>query len=994
MYCERLLKGIALPCLLFLAATGFTQERVITGKVTSSNDGAPVQGVTVTGKGTRIATQTNAEGLFSISISPSVKTLVFSSVGFASQEIDIEGKTTVDVALVITNATLNEVVVTGYGTAKRKDLTGSIATVTSKDFVKGPIVSPEQLIAGKVAGVQITPNSGMPGSGSRIRIRAGTSLNASNDPLIVIDGVPIDNNSISGAPSPLAMVNPNDIESMNILKDASAAAIYGNRAANGVILITTKKGSTGKLKVNFSTLNSISEIREKADVLSTEQFAALVNQKGSASDKALLGNTSTRWQDEIYQSAFSTDNNISVSGGIAKLPYRFSLGYLNQDGILKTSNLQRTTIGLNLSPKFLKNHLSVNLNAKYSSASNTFANQGAISSAVYFDPTKPIYSGKPEYGGYFEWLSSGTTLNGLAQKNPVGLINQRDDQSDVDRFIGNVILNYKMHFLPDLQANLNLGMDRSNGEGDVFVPATAASDFNRTSLTGAPAPGRLNHYEQEKTNKLLEFYFSYAKDLTDIKSRVDVVAGYSWQDWKTETPTFPDLAANGKDTVARANPPGFTQNTLVSFYGRLNYGYMNRYLLTFTMRRDGSSRFSEKNRWGNFPSVGLAWNAKEESFLKNNEVISAMKFRLGWGITGQQDGIADYGYQPVFFYGNAAAQYQFGNNYYTVVRPQRYDEDLKWEETNSRNIGLDMGFFKNRLGFTVEYYNRKTKNLLALVPAPAGTNFSNEIVTNVGNTESEGLEFSLNATPVSNKDFTLDLQYNLTYVIQYEITKLQLVNDPKYLGAEVGSIGINGYVQRNTVGYRPNTFFLYKQIYDESGLPIEGLYEDKNRDGKIDDLDKYWVHSSEAKVYMGFSANATYKKFNAGFTMRASLDNYMYNNVKAGSGILVNVLTGQNYLNNAHSDVLASGFKNRQSWSDWYLENASFLRMDNLYLNYTFGKLNFLKKGQNNLRISASVQNVFVITNYDGMDPELSGGIDGTIYPKPRFYSLGFNLDF
>ena len=990
MLSRNLLRKSALPFFLLISQFVFSQGTEITGKVTDSKDGTPIAGVTVTPKGSRTGTQTNTEGTYSIQVPRGTTVLVFSSVGFTTQEINISGKNRADVIMIITNESLGEVVVIGYGTARKKDLTGSVATVTSKDFVKGPITTPEQLIAGKVAGVQITPNNGMPGSGSRIRIRGGTSLRASNDPLIVIDGVPLDNGGISGASNPLALINPNDIESMTVLKDASAAAIYGNRAANGVILITTKKGAIGKLQVNFSTLNSVSTVTDKVNVLSADAFRNLVTEKGNASEIAMLGTENTDWQDQIYRTAFSTDNNISLRGGIAKVPYRLSLGYLSQNGVLKRSNLKRTSVGLNLSPKFFDDHLTVNANAKYAYSKNFFANQAAISAAVYFDPTKPILSGKQEYGGYYEWLSSGTTLNGLSQKNPVGLLNQREDESDVNRFIGNVQFDYKLHFLPELHANLNLGLDRSNGTGTIFVPAEAAADFNHRSSTGTTG-GRFNQYEQSKTNQLLEFYLNYTKDISAIKSRVDAVAGYSWQDWKTETPSFADLAANKTDTVGRAGTPGFTQNTLVSFYGRLNYALMNRYLATFTMRRDGSSRFSEDNRWGNFPSVALAWNIKEESFLKASRALSALKLRLGWGITGQQDGIPDYGYQPNFFYGNDAAQYQFGNGYFVVARPQAYDEKLKWEETDSRNIGLDMGFVNNRINFSVDYYNRSTKDLLAQVPAPAGTNFSNEIVTNIGSTKSQGLEFGINVNAVNTSNFNLDLAYNLTYIMKYDITNLQLVNDPGYLGAEVGSIGINGFVQRHTVGYRPFTYFLYKQIYNPDGTPIEGLYEDKNRDGKIDDLDKYWVHNPEPKVYMGFSANASYKKFGGGFTMRASIDNYMFNNVKAGSGIIVNVLTGQNYLNNAHSDVLASEFRNRQTWSDYYLENASFLRMDNLYFNYNVGSVN---KRWTNLRLNFSIQNVFVVTKYDGLDPELSGGIDGTVYPRPTMYSFGVNLDF
>ncbi|HLG39499.1 MAG TPA: SusC/RagA family TonB-linked outer membrane protein, partial [Chitinophagaceae bacterium] len=502
MFCRNLLKATVLFTLLLITQLSNAQDKVITGKVTDSRNASGVAGVNITPKGGTGGTQTGSDGSYRISVNSSITVLVFSSAGFTTLEVSIDGRSVIDVTLEINTSTLGDVVVIGYGTARKRDLTGSITSVSSKDFVKGPISTPEQLIMGKVPGVQITPNSGMPGSGSRIRIRAGTSLRASNDPLIVIDGVPLDNGGISGASNPLALINPNDIENMTILKDASAAAIYGNRAANGVILITTKKGTAGRLQVDFSTLNSISAITDKVDVLNPEEFRSLVTQNGNASEVAMLGNENTVWQDLIYHKAFATDNNISVRGGVNQLPYRLSLGYLNQDGILKRSNLQRYSAGLNLSPKFLDNHLGVNLNVKYSHSKNFFANGAALGSAVYFDPTKPVMSGKQEYGGYYEWLSSGTTLNGLSQKNPVGLLNQREDESNVDRVIGNVQIDYKFHFLPELRANLNVGGDRSHGEGTIFVPATAAADFSRTSVTGAPAPGRFDQYEQTKTNKL------------------------------------------------------------------------------------------------------------------------------------------------------------------------------------------------------------------------------------------------------------------------------------------------------------------------------------------------------------------------------------------------------------------------------------------------------------------------------------------------------------
>lgn len=983
---RRLLQSFVLPALLLLCAHVALAQKVVSGRVTDIQ-GNGIPSVTVSVKGTNTGVSTDTAGRFRINVPASGNTLVFSSVGYQSQEVAVGNRSEIGLTLQTATGNLNEVVVIGYGTARRRDLTGSVAAVTSKDFVRGPITTPEQLIAGKVAGVQITPNSGAPGSGSRIRVRAGTSLNASNDPLIVIDGVPIapirnadGSSSVSGVADPLSMINPNDIESFNILKDASAAAIYGSRAANGVILITTKKGASGKPRVTFSTLNSVANRTGELDVLSADEFRTLVNAKGTAAEKAMLGTANTDWQDEIYRTAFTTDNNIALSGGVKNIPYRLSLGYLNQNGILKTSNLQRGTVGLNLSPKFLDNHLSVNANTKFSMSHNKFANEGAIYAATAFNPTVPVYSGKDEYGGYWEWLD-GTQPRGVAPRNPVGLLNQREDESDVTRFIGNVQVDYKLHFLPDLRANLNVGLDKSNSDGHVFVPATAASDFTRKGVS--------RDYEQEKTNKLLEFYLNYNKEF-NASNRIDLVGGYSWQDWLTFAPSFNDYQADGTTIFKPAGVPFETQNTLVSFYGRMNYSLKNRYLFTFTYRRDGSSRFSEDNRWGDFPSAAVAWNVKEESFLRNVNVLSNLKLRFGWGKTGQQDIGSDYAYQPNIFYGDSAARYQFGNQFVTVARPAAFDENLKWEETESRNIAIDLGFVDNRIGFTAEYYHKNTDDLLAVVPAPAGTNFSNQLLTNIGSIKNRGLEFTLNTVPVRNKDFNLDVNFNLTYIIENEITKLQLVNDPTYLGAPVGATGFNN-VQIHTVGYRPYTFFLYKQVYDKSGAPIEGLYEDINRDGKIDDLDKYWGKNPEPRVFMGFSANSTYKKFGAGFSARANYGNYMYNNVSAGQGILQHTFTGLSYLNNPTTEILVSQFNNRQSWSDYYLENASFFRMDNAYVNYNMGRV---FNNRANMRLSLNVQNVFVITKYSGLDPERSGGIDGTVYPRPRVYALGVNLDF
>ena len=982
---KRLCCTVLLVFLLLSSASTFSQLKTITGKVVDATNTA-IAGVTVSVKGKKdLATVTDVNGNFSIKDVATGEVLVFSHVGFLEFEERVGSAGTVNITLNASSSNLNEVVIVGYGTARKKDLTGAVATVTSRDFQKGQITTPEQLIAGKVAGVQVTPGSGAPGSGSRIRIRGGSSLNASNAPLIVIDGVPVDNGGISGVANPLALINPNDIESFNILKDASAAAIYGSRAANGVILITTKAGSAGQFKASFSTVNSVGVRTGSVDVLTGDEFRKLVNDYdgsiASPADRALIGTNTTDWQDEIYRSAFTSDNNLSFSGGISELPYRLSFGLLSQNGMLHTDNLKRYSIGLNLSPSFFNKHLSVKLNSKFSRTNSHFANQGAVGSAVYFDPSQPIYSGKSEFGGYFEWLN-GTSPNFNAARNPLGLLYMRDDNGHSNRMLGNIQFDYKFHFLPDLRANLNLGLDKSKGYGTVFVPAEAASQFNRG--------GTNNQYEQRKTNKLLEFFLNYVTDIEKIKSRIDFIAGYSWQDWMTESPAFPDRRADGTE-FEPAGVPGFTQNTLVSFYGRLNYNLKERYLLTFTMRRDGSSRFSPDTRWGNFPSAAIAWRVKEESFLKNSNVFSDMKIRLGWGITGQQDGIADYGYQANYFYGDSAAQYQFGPGYVPVIRPQGYDANLKWEETETRNVGLDLGFMKNKLLVSIDYFKKNTKDLLAVVPVPGGTNFTNNLLTNVGALENQGLEFTVTSKTIDREDFNLDLGFNLTYIIKSEITKLQLINDPNYLGADVGNTGFNT-VQKHTVGYRANTFFLYKQIYDVNGRPIEGFYEDLDRNGTaLQETDKQWYKNPEPTAYLGFTANATYKKFSFGFVVRANMGNYMYNAVKAGSGIYQNVFPNQGYLSNAHRDILNTQFDNRQTWSDYYLENASFLKMDYLNIGYNAGYLKMIKA---NARFNVSIQNVFVITEYSGLDPEIAGGIDNAIYPRPRVFALGINLDF
>jgi iron complex outermembrane receptor protein len=980
MYCEKLLKAILLPCLLFLSVTGFSQDRVITGKVTDSKDGSALPGVTITAKGSGSGTQTNADGSYRISVDRSVTILVFSSVGFGTQEISIDGKNSIDVSMVFSSATLGEVIVsTGYGTARKKDLTGSITQISAKDFQKGPQTSPLQLVQGKVPGVQISTGNGMPGAGIYIRIRQGASLNASNDPLIVVDGVPLETGGISGVANPLALLNPNDIESMNILKDASATAIFGNRASNGVIIINTKKGSSGKLKVSYNNNMTLSTVTDLADVLNADEFRSLVNAQGTAAQKALLGTENTDWQNHIYRDAFSQEHNISLTGGIKKLPYRLSLGYLNQDGILKNDNMQRGTMAINVNPKLMKNHLSIDINMKNSVSRSQFANQGAIGSAVFFDPTQPIYNtNKPQYGGYWEWELNGLP-NTLAPKNPLSLLNQSKNIGNTYRSIGNIQFDYKFHFMPELRANLNLGYDVSKGSGkNTTLPTNAAAYYNQ---------GSINRYMQKRWNYLSDFYLNYAKNYSSIKSRVDFTIGYGWQDWTVYSPGFPTINGNG---VIPAGPPFKSQHTLLSTFSRLNYGYDDRYLLTATIRRDGSSRFSEDNRYGWFPSAALAWRISRESFLQNSKTISDLKLRLGWGKTGQQDVGSDYPYLARYTVSDSSGMYQFGSNYYLLLRPEGYDENLKWETTETYNAGLDVGLFSGRLNFSVDAYFKKTKDLLAVISVPAGSNLTNQILTNVGNIENRGIEFSISGTPIRTKDLTWEANFNFTYN-ESEITNLSKVQDPNAVGNLVGGIsgGVGNTIQIHTVGYAPYSFYVYKQVYDQNGKPIEGLYVDNNKDGASNEKDKYRYKNPQPKYFMGLGSQVNYKHWTFSFAARASIDNYMYNNFHSTSGTYQN-FGFPNYLGNVAADVLNTGFATPRLWSDYYIENASYLRIDNINLGYNVGKI--CKNAT--LRVSANVQNAFVFTKYSGLDPEIPSGIDNNFYPRPRTYSLGFNLDF
>ena len=961
------------------------QTRTIKGEVTDAQNGEALIGATVMVEGEKGGTVTDFDGNFSLQVSSSAKKIKVSYIGYIDKVLSISDN--MKVKLESDSKALADVVVIGYGTARKSDLTGSVATVKSKDFNKGLVSSPEQLINGKVSGVQIMSNSGSASAGSTIRVRGGASLNASNDPLIVLDGVPLEQGGISGNSSNfLSMINPSDIESMTVLKDASSTAIYGSRASNGVIIITTKKGQQGAVKVNFNTTNSLQTRAQMVDMLSRDEFVNVINQFGTDNQKSLLGDTNTDWNDEVYRTAFGTDNNLSVSGSIDKwLPFRVSVGYYNQSGLVRKDNVERWTGNVVLTPSFFQDHLKLTINAKGTLNNNSFNNGGAVWAAATFNPTIPVYSGNDKYGGYNEALDADGYPVNAGVRNPRGLVDLYDSKSKVSRFIGSMDVDYKVHFLPDLKLHATVGADYAKGDGTVYVPAYAAQSYNKDESLGG---SDYKYGPQKNENRLLTLYANYAKYFEDIKSNVDLTAGYDYQYWKSTTPLYYTKSAAGTNlSTVKASD---YRHVMLSYYGRINYSFDGKYLLTATVRRDASSRFSKDTRWGTFPSVALGWTLTEEPWLKSQKVLSNLKLRASYGVTGQQEGIGNYNYLPVYTYSVAGTEAFINGQYINTYRPEAYVSDLKWETTTSWNFGLDFGFLDGRIGGAIDFYTRKTKDLLASVPTAAGTNFSKTILTNVGNVDSKGIEVSLNATPIQTKDWEWNLSYNFTWQ-NMKVKNLSLIKGGSQTNVKVGP-SIDAYqFQVLSEGYEPYMFYVYHQLYDsKTGKPIEGAYADLNNDGEINESDLYRYHSPAPKYIMGLSTSLRYKQLTLGMSFRANIDNYVYNGMGMSTGAFETVSYNNSQLNNLNTSFLKTGFKTRQYLSDYYVENASFLKLDNLSLSYNVGKINKWAS----LTVSAMVQNVFTITGYSGTDPEVPNGMDNSFYPRPRTYSVSLGLQF
>lgn len=956
-------------------AFGYAQQITVKGTV-KDGAGEPLMGASVLVKGTSHGTAADFDGNFELKVDKGA-TLVFSSVGFKSQEVT--AKAMMNITLQEDVQQLGDVVVIGYGVAKKKDVTGSVNLVTTKDFNKGQNLSADQLLQGKVAGVQITSAGGAPGDGQNIRVRGTGSLVLNSNPLVVVDGVPMNDGAIGGSRSILNSINPEDIESMTVLKDASSTAIYGSRAANGVIMITTKKGKMNQeMQVAVNSSISLSQVSDYVDLLSADQYRALVNQTGNANQKALLGNANTNWQKEIYQIAPTTNTTIGISGSLKSIPYRLSVGHTYADGTLKTDKFQRATAKLSLTPQFFDKSLRTEFNVSGSFIKNRFADKGAIGAAIEYDPTQPVRVNSTRYNGYHTWLDNTGSKNNNAPSNPLALLYLRDNTSTVNRLISNVKLDYTLPFFKDITATINAGIDYTKSKGDdntdPRMPSSSPT-FN----------GVLSHYENEASNALFDAYANYMKEVG--KHNFSFMVGHSYQRFYFSNVSKRTESFIGQSDIVKPVDDK-ARNVLISFFGRANYSFNDRYMLTATLRADASSKLNPDDRWGYFPSVALAWNVKNESFLKEKEKVNELKLRLGYGEVGNVNGLGDYLFLTRYIGSvNDAAYYQMGNVFIPTARPESVNKHLKWEIGNTLNAGIDYGFFGNRFFGSLDVYRKITKDLIAEANVAPFTNYGSRIASNIGDMENKGVEFIASVVPVRNDE--KNINWTLTYNIAYNKNEITKLTNLQNVGGISGGTG--NTVQRHQEGYAPYTFYLYEQVYGADGNPIEGAYVDKNGDGKIDENDRYMGKSPYADITMGLTTNLNYKQWDLNIATRASLGNYVYDNVSSANASLDRVYS-DNILRNTPSsyyDTLLSQRKTQTMLSDMYLHDASFFKIDNITLGYNFPEANKLK-----VRLYATMQNVLTVSKYKGLDPEVFGGIDNNVYPRPKTYLFGINLNF
>ena len=1000
------LLAMAIPAQVFAQSGKYEVKGVVV-----DSTGTPVIGASVVEQGTTNGITTDVNGQFVLNVQGEQSIVQISFIGYVTKSLAASSTELQYVVLEDDSAMIDDVVVIGYGTVKKDDLTGSVVAIKAEELNRGAVVSTQDMMQGKVPGLQIIPGDGGPNSGSTIRIRGAASLNASNDPLIVIDGVPVASDAGSGMANPLSLVNPNDIESFTVLKDASAAAIYGSRASNGVIIITTKKGKGNKVNVSYNGSFSVSTNSDTMQVMSPEQFrdyitTTFAGTPSLADATKYMGDANTDWQSLVFRTGLSHDHNASVYGNYENiLPYRASLGYTGQQGTLETSKFDRATLDVSLSPKFFKEHLTVALNAKGVYTHQNYADGGVVGTAAFYNPTVDPYWYNEDgtidtstTNGYYN-VGSGRgqafSPNGLAAENPLSMLYDKEKYAETWRTLGNLALDYKVHGLEALRFNLNLGLDWSKTfEYDGVRPGSIQA------WKDGDAKGWGMHTKKNwlRRNQVLDFYGNYNE--TWGKHNLDAMLGYSWQHFygadRSVTYYNETLQQYEKSTGALSQEESF----LVSFYGRINYSYDSRYLFTFTLRADGSSKFSKDNRWGYFPSAAFAWNAKNESFLKDVDVVSTLKLRLGYGQTGQQE-IGNYQY---------LARYSVSSNdmshmanmgdagYSHLLSPKAYNPNIKWETTTTYNIGVDFGLWDGLVNASVDVYRRDTKDLLNWVTTPMGANFGTNLLTNVGSMRNEGVEFSVDVNPIRTADWSLRIGFNGTFQDTY-FTKLNNINDPNYAiytsSPGTGRTG-GADLQMHTVGSAPYTFYTFQQLYDAEGNPIQNAFVDRNKNGQLDQGDRYNTGKSPAPdFFYGLNLKLSYKNWDFGFNGHGSVGNYAFNSFFAGHAS--SAFDTRAGLSNFATTVLRTGWTatgiSEQDYSDLYLEDASFFRMDDINLGYTFEKVG---NTDLNIRVAAGVQNVFVITKYSGVDPEVSGvtGIDGTIWPRPRIYSLRVNLNF
>ncbi|QTV06974.1 SusC/RagA family TonB-linked outer membrane protein [Faecalibacter bovis] len=971
----RVLKQ-SLIALVFSCPAILMAQNIVKGSVTDQTTNTTLSGAEVTNITSGNSVVADEKGSFTIEANDG-DIIVISYFGYDDQEYTYTGQDQIQFSLIKSSETnLEEVVVIGYGTAKKEDVTGAVNQISEKDFNKGSITSAQELVTGKIAGVVVTSAGGAPGDGQNIIIRGNSSLSLTSQPLYVIDGVPIEG-GVAGSRNALDFINPNDIETMTILKDASATAIYGSRAANGVVLVTTKKGKGKKFTYNYNATTSIYQPTDFVDVMDGNEFRTLVQQVGTPAEISRLGNANTNWQKEIYKIAAGFDHSFSAMGNIGgKMPSRFSLSNTDQNGILKGDNLNRTTASMSLTPSFFDDHLKFELNARGSYIENIFANRGAIGAAVEYDPTQPIYSGADIYGGYHTWMD-GPVKHNLAPTNPVALLNEQNDTAEVRRFVGNAKMDYKLHFLPSVTATVNVGYDIANSNGRNIVSA----NMPNPSLSW---DGSYYKYNNQNYNKLLDAYLTFNKDFG--LHNLNVVAGYGYQYFNFYNDSYnSELREQGNPQYEFVDRDHYS---LLSYFGRFNYNFDNKYIVTGTLRADASSKFDIGEKWGYFPSVAVAWNMTNEEFLKGSSVVSDLKLRAGFGQVGNSNGLGTFKYMTRYDISQSTAYYQFGNQFYQTYRPSPRSEGLKWEVAQTLNIGLDYSLFKNRIYGSIDVYQKKTKDLIANVYIDPFTNFGNMIDKNIGDMENKGIEFSINADIVKSRDVDFKVGYNIA-LNDNEITNLSTDN---YVGGIDGATGNNIQIHRE--GNAPYSFYVYKQVYDANGRPIEGAYVDINEDGIINDKDRYIHKDPYADITMGFNTYFRYKNWDLAASARANIGNYVYNNTASAKGYSRKATgNGQNYLSNVHRDFYNTGFVNiteSNLLSDHYIEDASFLRIDNITLGYN---LNEPIKGMN-VRLYGAVQNVAVFTDYSGIDPEIFGGIDNNVYPRPRTFVFGLNVKF